>query len=321
MNKKNIFFILSIVLFGGVIFFGRGYIQNKLQKVSTTLKGSFPKADKVNIVASFYPLAYFAGEVGGREVAVRNLTPSGMEPHDFEPSPRDLASLRESDLFIYNGASFEPWVARWLQTQNLASSHLNQSIDIVSEIGKEGETFLYKDNNIDPHIWLDPIIAQKEVMIIRDTLIQVDPLHQEKYRSNAENLLRRISSLDGYFREALASCALRDIIVSHDAFGYLAKRYALSATSIAGISPDEEPSSQELIRIISLAHKKGIQYIFSETMANPKFAETVAREIGGGLLVLNPIESLTYNEVQSGEDYLSLMMVNLHNLKTALVCN
>lgn len=313
-NKKNIFLILSIVLLGGIfIFLGRGYIQKGLWKTSDT--------NKINIVASFYPLAYFAEEVGGDKVSVQNLTPLGTEPHDFEPSSRDLVSLRESALFIYNGASFEPWVSRWIETETPSSPRANQSIDMVSRIGKEGEVLLYRDHTIDPHIWLDPFIAQKEVIVIRDALIQIDPLHQDEYRSNAEQLLRRLASLDGFFKETLASCALREIIVAHDAFGYFAKRYGLFATSIAGISPYEEPSPQELIRIISLAHKKGIRYIFSETMTNPKFAETIAREIGGGILVLNPIESLMHSEVQSGEDYVSLMTANLENLKTALLCN
>lgn len=313
-NNKKIFIVLSTALLaGGVIFFGRGYIQDRLQKVSSS------KTDTVNIVASFYPLVYFAREVGGDRVSVQNLTPLGTEPHDFEPSPRDIASVMRSDLFIYNGALFEPWILRWGKTKDF--SHLSKSINMTSEIEKEGYVLMHKGSDIDPHIWLDPLIAQKEVVIIRDALIQIDPLHQDEYQSNTERLLQKLSSLNESFKESLTSCSLRDIIVSHDAFGYLARRYTLSVTPIAGISPDEEPSPQELTHIISLAHEKGVHYVFSETMTNQKFAETIAREIGGGLLNLNPIESLTHNEVQSGEDYASLMMVNLHNLKTALVCN
>lgn len=311
-NKKNLFFVLSIIfLVGGIVFFGRGYIQKGLKETGDI--------KKIHIITSFYPLAYFARVVGGNNVSVQNLTPLGAEPHDFEPSPRDIASLEKTDLFIYNGASFEPWVKRWLQTQ--ASSSLDRSIDMVSRMGEGGEVFLYKGNAVDPHIWLDPLIAQKEVIVIRDTLIRLDPLHQEEYRSNAEDLIRKLVSLDLHFKEVLNSCALREIIVSHDAFGYLARRYGLSVTPIAGISPDEEPPPQELARIISLARERKIHHIFFETTANPKFAKTIAREDGLGLLVLNPIESLTRNEVQSGEDYVSLMMENLNNLKIALSCN
>ncbi len=320
-NKKNIFLLLSIILLAaGIIFLGRGYIQKGLPEAFSKLNTQSLDTEKIKVTVSFYPLAYFAGEVGGDKVSVKNLTPLGTEPHDFEPSLRDLASLEKSDLFIYNGASFEPWVSRWLQTQAISSSHANQSINMVSRIG-EKEDLLYQNNNIDPHIWLDPIIAQKEVVFIRDVLVIIDPLHKEEYRLNAENLIRKIASLDEYFKETLNSCALRDIIVAHNAFGYFARRYNLSMTPIAGISPDEEPSPKEIIRIISLAHEKGIRHIFFETIANPKFAETIAREIGGGLLVLNPIESLTHEEAQSGKDYLSLMTENLYNLKTALVCN
>ncbi|MBI3634038.1 MAG: zinc ABC transporter substrate-binding protein [Candidatus Yonathbacteria bacterium] len=308
-NKKNILLVLVIILLAVASLF-------LLKSDFNSLKSK--KTGKVNIVASFYPLTFLASEVGGELVSVYNLTPAGAEPHDFEPSPRELASLRDSDLFIYNGASFEPWIQKWLPAQNI---YLKHSINMVEELRGRGTQLIFKDKNIDPHIWLDPMIAREEALVIRDMLIQIDPDNRDIYSANAKQLDEKLSLLNKTFKDTLDSCLQKDVIVSHDAFGYLAQRYGLSVTSISGISPDEEPSPQEIIRIVTLAREKGIHYIFTELTANPKFAETIAREIDGGFLVLNPIESLTPNEVQSKEDYLSLMMLNLQHLKTALLCN
>lgn len=275
------------------------------------------KEDTITVVTSFYPLAYFVESVGGDFVTIHNFTPSGSEPHDFEPLPRDLILLGTTDLFVYNGASFEPWIERWASGE---FPRPKNTLNMTSELVRYGEELIIDDGRPDPHIWLDPHIAQKEIEIIKNMLIEIDPVHQEFYTENAARAQQEISLLDKRFQDGLASCVLRDIVVSHEAFGYLAKRYGLKMTSIAGISPDEEPSAKELMRIIDLAKEKKVKYVFFETTVSPKLAETIAREIGGGVLVLNPIENLTPDEVQSGEGYRSLMEKNLINLRIALGC-
>lgn len=307
MNRKFLVatIILVLILGGASLFLAR-----------TTQKED--GSGKIKIVASFYPLAYFASLVGGELVSIQDLTPAGAEPHDFEPSLRELALMGDADLFIYNGASFEPWVEKWLRGE---FTRPHAVIDMVAElITRNGPLLIEYQGSTDPHIWLDPLVAVKEMEIIRDTLIRIDPAHQEEYQANANHAAALLKELHDHFTEGLASCALRDVVVSHEAFNYLAQRYGFSARSIAGISPEEEPSPKELAQIIELARAKGIKFIFFETMVNPKLAETIAREIGGGILVLNPLESLTPDEVQLGEDYFSLMEKNLINLRTALGC-
>lgn len=307
MNSKNI--ILSVVilsLLGGLSFLFLRYRPQESAQEGT-----------VKVVASFYPLAYFASLVGGDLVTVQNLTPAGVEPHDFEPSLREIALMGGADLFLYNGASFEPWVAGWIRGE-FARPHV--TIDMAAELVTRNGALIEYQGSIDPHVWLDPVIVLKEVEIIRDALIRIDPIHQETYRANAARAFESLEELDDHFKEGLASCKLRDAVVSHEAFGYLAQRYGFSVRPIAGISPEEEPSPKELAQIVELARAKGVKFIFFETMASPKLAETIAREIGGGILVLNPLESLTQDEVLSGEDYFSLVEKNLINLRTALGC-
>ena len=286
------------------------------------LSARVPQTDtntgRIRIVASFYPLSYVAKEVGGNLVTVRNLVPAGVEPHDFEPSARDLVEIGNADAIIYNGAGLEPWVKKWNDGISVKPKYV---VNMEGSLKKQGVKLFEKDGIIDPHFWLDPQIMKNEVVTVRDLLVQIDPDHKDMFFDNANRISASLGTLDQNFRDGLASCALRDVVVLHDAFNYLASQYNIKATSIEGISPDEEPSPRELARIISLVREKGVKHIFFETVASPKFSELIAREVGGATLVLNPIESLTPDEVQSGEDYISIMAMNLNNLQIAMSCN
>ncbi len=306
MNQtKLIFLIIGIIALGVGIFYA-----TKTPKESVT-------SNKIQVTASFYPLAYIASEVGGLRVSVKDLLPPGGEPHSVEPSPRDFALLSESDLFLYNGAGFEPWVEKWKKGSFVRPALI---VNIVDELGKNGALLITKNSETDPHVWLDPILFKQEVEIVRDALIAFDPVHADEYRANAGKLTSALDDLDQKFREGLRSCVKNSIITSHDAFGYLARQYNFSVIPIAGISPDEEPSPKAIASIVETARAKNIKYIFFETKVSPKLAEVIAREVGGSTLTLDPLESLTPNDVQSGGDYRSVMEKNLINLRIALGC-
>ena len=309
MTKINHKLALVATIFAivfGVIFLFSSRISNK-----DTQNG------RIHVVASFYPLSYVATAVGGNLVTVRNLVPAGVEPHDFEPSARDLIEIGIADIFLYNGGSLEHWIKKWEQGKSPRPKHI---INMASALNEQGVNLIERDGMIDPHFWLDPVIMKKEVEIIRDVLGQIDSAHKEMFSNNARRISDSLDVLDQRFRGGLSLCSLRDVVVLHKAFNYLARQYQFSAISIAGISPDEEPSPKELARITEIVRAKGVKYIFSETVASPKFSELIAREVGGTTLVLNPLESLTPNEVQSGEDYLTKMEMNLINLQKAMLC-
>jgi len=280
---------------------------------------------KIKVVASFYPLAEFAKQVGGNNVEVVNMTPPGAEPHDFEPSPQDIVNAYSSNLFIFNGSGFDPWAEKIrpeLENKGVAVINMTEYFDLLKgvEEHEEAEEKDHEAEETDPHIWLDPVLAKKEVEIIRDALKKIDPINSELYESNATQYLTQLSVLDKKYKDGLASCNLRDLVASHGAFGYLAKRYALNVVSIAGFSPEEEPSPKRMAEIADLARSKKINYIFFETLVSPKLAETIAREIGAKTLVFNPIEGLTEDELEKGANYISVMEENLNNLRTALIC-
>lgn len=306
MNRIFLLIIIFAIVLGGVFLFSVRAPQRENE------------TGKINVVASFYPLAYLATAIGGNLVSVTNLVPAGTESHDFEPSPWQLADIGRADLFFYNGAGFEPWINKWEKSMPTRPAQVINMADLLKE---QRVVFIEEDGAINPHFWLDPVLFGEEVKIVRDALIAIDSMHENIFRENADRLVKELGDLDRRFRDGLFACALKDVIVLHEAFVYLAHQYGFVATSIAGISPEEEPSPKDLVRIITLARDKGVKHIFSETVASPKFSEAVAREIGGSMLVLNPIESMTPSEVQSGQDYISAMGMNLNNLRSAMVCN
>jgi zinc transport system substrate-binding protein len=262
---------------------------------------------KLLVSTSFYPLAFFAEQIVDNLGAVYNITPAGAEPHDYELSSKDRMRIEESNLVILNGGHLEPWGANII-------SILSGSQTKVISVGE----ILVKNN--DPHVWLDPVLAEEEAIQIANSLKEIDPLHSSKYDSNLNRLLGELKALDQEYRTGLSSCKQKDIITSHEAFGYVAKRYGFGQVSIAGLSPDAEPSPEVLSNIVALARKKRIKYIFFESLVSPKLAEALAREVGAATLVLNPIEGLTDRELASGKNYLSEMRSNLNNLKIALEC-
>jgi len=305
MNRGVILTIVVLVMLGGY------FAVNERTQRKSLLNG------RIEVVASFYPLSYIAEIVGGDLVSVRDLVPAGVEPHDFEPSPRDFAGIADADILLFNGASFEPWVEKWQQSTTMRPTHV---INMADELINTEVVLIERGSVIDPHFWLDPVIMKKETEIIRDALVKLNPLHKEIFERNTVQLLNDLDALDAQYRVGLSACSLRDVVVLHEAFSYLARQYRFSATSIEGISPDEEPSPRELARIISFVREKGVKTIFSETIASPKFSEVITREIGGTMLVLNPLESLTPNEVELEEDYISIMKKNLENLQKAMQC-
>lgn len=276
-------------------------------------------AGNLKVVASCYPIAHFAGEVGGDHADVTNIMPPGAEPHEFEPTPRDIRKIYKADIFIFHGWGLDPWARKISADLEKRGILVRQMSDYFTFLKRTNDEH-HERGEPDPHIWLDPVLASREVEIIRDVFIQADPSHKETYMKNSGSYIRALNELDKEFRRGLQSCASRDIIVTHNAFNYLASRYDLQVYPIMGISPEEEPSSRKLVELSKLVRKKGITHIFFETLVSPKLAETIAGETGAKTLVLNPLGGLTDEDIRSGKTYISVMEENLHNLRIALKC-
>lgn len=309
MDRK--YFIASLLIFAViavVVYFGW---QRPLPSV---------EANKVQVAASFYPLAEFARGAGGENVEVSTVVPVNTEPHEYEPTPQELARVYNAAVFIYNGSGVDPWaerIAPELERSGVQVINMSETVGSLLPAPKAGEQ---QENPFDPHYWLDPVQAAAQVGVIRDVLAAVDSRHTVAYQAQSDAYQAQLQQLDQEYRADLTNCKLRDVITSHNAFGYLARRYDLSVTPITGLSPEEEPSARVLGEIAKLAQEKEVRYIFFETLASPKLAETIATEIGAETLVFNPIEGITEADRQAGKNYVLLMRDNLQNLRTALQC-
>jgi zinc transport system substrate-binding protein len=266
----------------------------------------------VQVVAAFYPLAYAAERVGGDEVDVRNLTPPGAEPHDVELTARDVERVRQADLDLYLGGGFQPAL------EDAAAEVQGDAVDLLDGVRLLGDE-TYDDHEdgggeepaVDPHVWLDPLRYATIVQRIGRAL---------KRPEAAEAMVGELRQLDRDFRHGLADCDRRELVTSHSAFAYLAQRYDLSQISLSGLSPESEPTPRELEGIIDQVEESGAKTIFFETLVSPRIAETVARETGAETAVLNPLEGLTEEELDSGANYFTVMRRNLAALRAALGC-
>jgi zinc transport system substrate-binding protein len=256
--------------------------------------------DGTTVVASFYPLLDATEGVGGDRVEVTNLTPAGVEPHDIELNPRQLDRVADSDLLLYLGGGFQPAVEE-------AAGRSRKAVDVRAGLaGAEPD---------DPHVWLDPSLFAQVVDGIQSALSEIDPAGADAYRSAADGYRSRLGELDAELRTGLADCDRRTIVTTHEAFGYLVRRYDLEQLAVSGLAPDAEPDPRRLAELADVVRQRGVTTIFTEELVSPRVAETLARETGVQTAVVDTLEG------DEGEgDYFSRMRENLATLRAALGC-
>jgi len=265
------------------------------------------------VIASFYPFAFVAEQVGGDSIQVDNLTPPGAEPHDLELSPQQVADLTNASLVIFENG-FQPAVDDGIDQANLSDQAKLDVASVVNTMDATGSD----EGTFDPHVWLDPVMMQQITMATAEHLGEIDPAHQKLYERNADRLVTKLRDLDTAYREGLANCQRRTIVTGHDAFGYLARRYDLEQIPIAGIDPHAEPSPAQQAHIADLVEQQGITTVFTETLVSDAVAESIANETGASVATLDPIEGLS--DATSNENYFDLMRSNLEAIQQANGC-
>ncbi len=252
--------------------------------------------ERPTVVAGFYPLAWAAAQVAEDaevEFEIVNLTRAGAEPHDLELSPDDVELVRDAEVVVYVGG-FQPALEDALEERTGAS------LDV-----------LLTKKERDPHVWLDPVRFARIVSDVADALGAA---------STAGTSFLDLNALDDEFRSGLERCDRREIVTTHAAFGHLAERYGLAQLALAGSSPEAEPSPRELERLVERVSATGATTVFAEPLVSDRVAQTVAREVGADVAVLDPVEGLSEDRLEAGEDYLSVMRDNLAALREALGC-
>lgn len=289
---------------------------------------------KINVVASFYPLYDFTRKIGGDHVNVINLVPAGVEPHDWSPKSRDITNMTQADMFVYVGAGFEGWVNDFLDSlkpeAKVTAVEASKGLKLIAaadevEPGAGARQDSHHehgdhdhDSGLDPHVWLSPVNAKIMAQTIKDNLVRLDPAHQADYEANFNKFAEQLDLLNDKYKNALSPLAKKEIVVTHNSFGYLCKEYGLTQKPIMGLSPDAEPTSKDLQQINAFIREHNVKYIFFEELVSDKLAKTLAKDANIETLVLNPIEGLTDEQLNAGQDYLSIMEGNLKNLLKAL---
>ena len=270
--------------------------------------GSAPvkTSNKPQIYTSFYAIYDFVEKIGGDKVDVHNLVPSGTEPHDWEPSSKDMLNLNSAAVLFYNGLGMESWIDK---VKGAVNGEKPKYVELSAPLGHTKN---------DPHIWLDPKNVITMSQEICDTLSDLDPSNKEYYKENLATFTEQLNNLDNEFKTQLSNVSNKKIVVSHEAYSYLCSAYGLEQTSIDGISADSEPSPAKMKEIADYIKANNVKYIFFEELVSPKIAQSLADETGVQLLALNPFEGLEQEDIDNGADYISVMEENLKNLVTAL---
>ncbi|MBC1807741.1 zinc ABC transporter substrate-binding protein [Listeria sp. FSL L7-0993] len=279
---------------------------------------------KLKVVTTFYPMYDFTKNVAGDNASIEMLIDAGTEPHDYEPSAKDIAKIEEADVFVYNSEDMETWVPsvlKSLDSKKLTVIDASKGIKLVEGTEEEhdhdhGEEEHHHEH--DPHVWLSPVLAQQEVANIQKGLTKADKTNADTYKKNAENYTDKLKALDNKFKTAFEGAKQRDFVTQHAAFQYLANEYGLHQVAIAGLSPDQEPSPARLAELQKYVKANNISTIYFEEVASPKVAETLAKETGATLEVLSPIEGITDKEQKKGMDYIAYMEQNLQALQKTI---
>ncbi len=280
--------------------------------------------NRPQVLAAIYPLQFVAEQVAGDLAVVGSVTPQGAEPHDLELAPSQVRALGGADVVVYV-AGFQPAV-----DEAVAAQAPGVVIDATSELGlalshddeddehedEDDGDHAGHDHDGDPHFWLDPTLLAGLAAPIAGALAKLDPANADTYTTNAQRLVGELTEIDEEYAAGLASCARSVVVVSHEAYGYLAERYGLTQVGLSGLDPEGEPSPARLREIRATIAEFDVTTVFTESLVNPKAAEVLAADLGLVTALLDPIEAQTHADA----DYRDVMRANLDALTAALGC-
>ncbi len=284
-------------------------------------------SDKVSIYTTVYPLQYFAEQIGGKHVEVSSIYPPGTNEHTFEPTQQDMMKLADSDLFFYIGLGLEGFVdnaKKTLANENVSMIETTHGIDeeklhaSTATHEHEHEEDDHHHGDVDPHVWLSPVISQDLALSIKNELVKKDAKHKADYEKNYDALVKNLQQLDNDYKTMAKDAETKEFYVSHAAFGYIAGTYGLKQVSVAGLNSQDEPSQKELTQIVAQAKKDNIQYILFEQNVSSKLAAVIQNDIGAKDLTAHNLSVLTKEDIAAKRDYFSIMEDNLETFKTAL---
>ena len=274
---------------------------------------------RVLAIESF--LADIAQNVAGERLGIETLLPTGLDPHAYEATPKDLVKIAESQVLIINGAGFEEWLQPTLDSTGGERQIIEAAAGLESRRLTAAEAGEHGHGAGDPHFWLDPNNVVQYVENLRDGLSQADPAGSQVYAANAEAYIARLKELDAWIVEQVAQIPpeRRILVTNHESFGYFADRYGfqIAGSILPSFSTGASPSAQELAQLVEHIRELHAQAIFLETGANPQLAQQIAEETGIQVITELYSHSLTGPDGDA-PNYIEMMKFNVGTIVAAL---
>jgi zinc transport system substrate-binding protein len=319
-------------------------------KTEPVSKSDEKEKETLTVYTTIYPLEDFTRKIGGELVEVQSIYPPNVDAHSFEPSPKDMVTLANSDLFIYTGVGLEGFAEKAseaLKKEDVQIVKAAQGIELIettddhhhedgvsnsehhedenehSDQDEHAESESHEEEghnhgDLDPHVWLDPVLSIDLANNIKNALNKLMPEHTAEFETNFNQLKSELEKLDQEFKTTIESSKTRNLLVAHAAYGYWEKRYGIEEIAISGLSPTQEPTQKELQKIIEESMEHNIHFVIFEQNVSPKVAEIIQKEIGAESLTLHNLEAITEENIKQKDDYFSIMRKNLETIKIAL---
>lgn len=278
------------------------------------------RSERPDVIATTFALYDIARHLLGEDAQAQMLIPFGKDVHTFEPTPRDMIRVEKSRLFIYSGAGLEPWTAPFDGRANAVDmSRYVRLREGGHHNDEEASRETHEAHRYDPHYWLDIGNMIRLTKAMEKRFESAFPaIAPEVLRKRSAAYITRLETLDALYKKRLSDCRIDTIVVSHNAFGYLAARYGFHVDAITGLSPDTMPNAKTMAAVSDFVKKEGVKTLFYESFISDELAASVARETGIHVDVLQPLANITAKEI--GADYFRLMNANLLKLHDAMEC-
>lgn len=275
----------------------------------------------LNVVAANFPCYDFARQVLGDRGSATLLIHPGVEVHSYEPSPADILEIGGADLFVYIGGEGDAWADSILAGFGDDGPAALRMMDAVTPLEEEGgESHAHEAPEYDEHIWTSPKNAEAMVAALAEALCGLDPENAGDYRAAAEDYIARIDAIDAAFRETVENGARRELVFADRfPFLYFTREYGLDyAAAFPSCTADTEPTPQTMLALIQRVEQDGIPAIYTIEMSTQAVARTVSEETGAKILTLHSLQTVTQDEFEAGESYVSLMWNNVEAVREGL---
>lgn len=306
MFKKNKLSVLAAIL-SCIMFIFSGC--NNTNGTTTDNKTQ----SKPKVVVSFNAMREFASAIGKDKIDITTIIPNGTEPHDFEPTVKDLKTLSNANVFVYSGLGMESWKDKIINSvgnKNLIVADASKGISTIKNTANDE---IKEHGQYDPHVWISLKNAQIESKNIKDALVKADSINKDFYEKNYINFSNELNDLYNEYNKKFATVTNKNFVTGHAAFGYLCRDYGLKQNSVEGIFAEGEPSPKKLEELVNYCKQDNIKTIFVENMVSPKVSDTLAKEVGGKVEKIYTIESKEDNK-----NYIQSMKSNLEMIYNSL---